>query len=160
MYVFAQKYILIQPDLTQSCFQRDEGTDIVKQTDIYTHHVTAALESPSAFARQKTDSERPEPQRLEAIYLRAISIKTSQSNTKKATRNILVFSSSYKKNFMNYCLLYKKRFIMERLFLVTVLIVASTIASPVVDVSNILIPLQSNDVSSRSNFKGETFQAY
>jgi len=34
---------------------------------------------------------------------------------------------------MNYCLLYKKRFIMERLFLVTVLIVASTIASPVVD---------------------------
>merc|ERR1712018_876739 len=56
-----------------------------------------------------------------------------QSNTKKATRNILVFSSSYKENFINYCLLYKKRFIMERLFLVTVLIVASTIASPVVD---------------------------
>merc|ERR1712165_287584 len=56
-----------------------------------------------------------------------------QSNTKKATRNILVFSSSYKENFMNYCLLYKIRFIMERLVLVTVLIVASTIASPVVD---------------------------
>ena len=36
---------------------------------------------------------------------------------------------------MNYCL-YKIRFIMERLVLVTVLIVASTIASPVVDVSN------------------------
>ena len=114
------------------------------------------MESPSAFARQKTDSERPEPQRLEAIYLRAVSIKTLQSNTKEATRNILVFSSSYKENFMNYCLLYKKRFIMERLVLVTVLIVASTIASPVVDVSNIIL-LQSNDVSSRSNFKGESF---
>ena len=36
---------------------------------------------------------------------------------------------------MNYCL-YKIRFIMERLVLVTVLMVASTIASPVVDVSN------------------------
>jgi len=34
--------------------------------------------------------------------------------------------------------------------------VASTIASPVVDVSNIIL-LQSNDVSSRSNFKRETF---
>merc|ERR1712226_729087 len=37
------------------------------------------------------------------------------------------------RTFMNYCLLYKIRFIMERLVLVTVLIVASTIASPVVD---------------------------
>merc|ERR1719510_2530522 len=51
---------------------------------------------------------------------------------KKATRNILVFLSVLK-NFMNYCL-YNIRFtIMERLVLVTVLIVASTIASPVVD---------------------------
>ena len=67
--------------------------------------------------------------------MRAVSVKTSQSNTKKATRNILVFLSVLK-NFMNYCLLYKIKFtIMERLVLVTVLIVASTIASPVVDVS-------------------------
>merc|ERR1712038_483342 len=44
------------------------------------------------------------------------------------------FSLSVLKNFMNYCLLYKIKFtIMERLVLVTVLIVASTIASPVVD---------------------------
>jgi len=42
------------------------------------------------------------------------------------------FSLSVLKNFMNYCL-YKIRFIMERLVLVTVLMVASTIASPVVD---------------------------
>ena len=66
--------------------------------------------------------------------MRVVSVKTSQSNTKKATRNILVFLSVLK-NFMNYCL-YNIRFtIMERLVLVTVLIVASTIASPVVDVS-------------------------
>merc|ERR1712038_1254067 len=44
------------------------------------------------------------------------------------------FSLSVLKNFMNYCLLYKIKFtIMERLVLITVLIVASTIASPVVD---------------------------
>ena len=67
--------------------------------------------------------------------MRVVSVKTSQSNTKKATRNILVFLSVLK-NFIIYCLLYKIKFtIMERLVLVTVLIVASTIASPVVDVS-------------------------
>ena len=85
--------------------------------------------------------------------MRVVSVKTSQSNTKKATRNILVFLSVLK-NFMNYCLLYKIKFtIMERLVLVTVLIVASTIASPVVDVSIPNIQIQRYQVSTCKEFK-------
>ena len=53
---------------------------------------------------------------------------------------------------MNYCLLYKIKFtIMERLVLVTVLIVASTIASPVVDVSIPNIQIQKYQVSVKNS---------